>query len=269
VGKGWAFNMSLWSQASGRNSAPKRAAGMPQKPGSLLLVGADQHLQNLSARGFQSEYARQEIKLIGSIERYLLLLIVLQLVVYVVPFFVVLSTLSPQVINQGWPIPMAILLPTLSAVLFLWPVLLARRYFSLQRTKRIWMDNQDINFREDARKMSDSILAAAQRRVTQNIKIQGNQSQIVVAGGDVKDVTQTLVISGSKERVEGLALLIEYAKGSGNAEAVKLAKYIAKESENAPVNRSVLFDCWTKLTSILPGVADITKIATAVKALFV
>jgi hypothetical protein len=263
--------MGLWSRptgSSGPQRRPKQAGVTTQSAGSLLQVGSHQPLHTLSARGFQFEYARQETRLIASIERYLLLLIVIQLVVYVAFFFVILSTLPPQIINQGWPIPMAILFPALSAALFLWPATLARKYFSLQRTKRIWMDNQEIDFREDARKMSDSILAAAQRRVTQNIKINGNQSQIVVAGGDVKDLTQALVINGTKEHVEGLALLIEYAKGTGNAEAVKLAEFIATQAGNAPVNRSALFDCWTRLTAILPGVAEITKIAAAVKALF-
>lgn len=236
---------------------------------SLLRVASHAKLAGLSGQMFQSEYARHEKSIIGSIERYLSFLIMTQMVIYLIYIVINLIFLTSRMPHSGWPILMAILPPVISSLLFLWPVLLARRFFSLQRTKRIWMDKQEIDFRKDTRIMSESILRAAQRRVTQNIKIQGSQSQIVVAGGDVNSLTQALVINGSKEHVEGLGLLIEYARGSGHTEALRLAEYVAKESQNRPVNRAVLFDCWTKLTTILPGIAEITKIAAAVKALFV
>ncbi len=152
-----------------------------------------------------------------------------------------------------------------------WGAVLARDFVQLQVRKTKFETVRNAEFRTETVKMGKQVLEKVRRRaekILNSVTVAGNNYGAILANvGDNNHVVQIVNAKESKEVAEAIALMLAYCEEEGNPNAIQISKTIAKEAENANPEKSILFQQWTTLISILPGIADVVKIAQGLRTL--
>lgn len=67
------------------------------------------------------------------------------------------------------------------------------------------------------------------------------------------------------EQTQGIALLLAYCQESNNSEAQLLSRSIADEIEKPEPNKTLIFNAWSKIISLIPTISQVASIANVVR----
>jgi len=179
-------------------------------------------------------------------------------------FISVLSLFSA--LNNGGTIfsVVGLVLVAFSWGMFFWFFSLCARWVGNRQRKIRGEIEFEARYREDSMKKQEDILDAARSAARDIITVNGPNS-FVITGSNKGNITYNF--SGSSADADAIATLLAYAEASGERAAKELAQGIASEATSEKPNKSAIFQYWTDLVGILPGIKSALEVVKLVGGL--
>ncbi len=166
---------------------------------------------------------------------------------------------------------LSIIILTMNVALVVWLSVLLMSFIELQMQKiQADIDNK-VEYQSQSLDISENILEKVKRRaesIVNDIKVFGsNYGNISAISGNNNKVEQNTSGSDGQKIAEAIAMLLAYCEEAKNDDALSAAKKLATEAENPDPDRGVIFELWNQITTLVPQIGAVVKIANGIKGL--